>query len=283
MRLAELASVRASPTFTGASGAWGACTATVAPMRLTLPLLSVCLLLPAEFLHAQDPFEIQVYEYETVPKGRWNLETHVNYVSKGTTDYEGPMAPTEGQFHTTFELTRGITDNFELAGYLLFGSYTGGSFQYAGARIRPRVSVPKEWGWPLGVSLSLEVGFPVKVFEENGTTLEIRPILEKKFGDWQIDINPVVGTALSGPGKGEWDFEPGAARRVRSIEGARPVDRVLRGDPVLRRRVGSPDLPGGRHPLLRGRRPERRRRLGPDGRREPARLEGAPRRPVLSR
>jgi hypothetical protein len=160
-------------------------------------------------VRAQDPFEIQVYEYETVPKGKWNLETHVNYVSKGTTGYEGPMAPTEGQFHTTFELTRGITDNFELAGYLLLGSYTGGSFQYAGARIRPRVSVPKEWDWPLGVSLSLEVGFPVKVFEENGTTLEIRPIVEKKFGDWEVDINPVVGTALSGPGKGEWDFEPG--------------------------------------------------------------------------
>ena len=160
-------------------------------------------------LHAQDPFEIQVYEYETVPKGRWNLETHLNYVSKGTTTWEGPMAPTEGQFHTTFELTRGITDNFELAGYLLFGSYTGGSFQWAGGRIRPRVSAPKEWNWPIGVSLSVEVGFPVKVFEENGTTLEIRPILEKKFGDWQIDFNPVVGTALSGPGKGEWDFEPG--------------------------------------------------------------------------
>ena len=178
-------------------------------MRPTLPLLFAGLLLPAELLHAQDPFEIQVYEYETVPRGGWNLETHVNYVSKGTTGYEGPMAPTEGQFHTTFELTRGITDNFELAGYLLLGSYPGGSFQYAGARIRPRVSVPKAWGWPLGVSLSLEVGFPVKVFEENGTTLEIRPIIEKKFGDWQVDINPVVGTALSGPGKGDWDFEPG--------------------------------------------------------------------------
>jgi hypothetical protein len=174
---------------------------------------SLALLLPllcgAGSLRAQDPFEIQVYEYETVPKGRWNLETHLNYVSKGTTVWEGPMAPTEGQFHTTFELTRGITDNFELAGYLLFGSYTGGSFQWAGARIRPRVMVPREWNWPIGVSLSVEVGFPVKVFEENGTTLEIRPILEKKFGDWQIDFNPVVGTALSGPGKGEWDFEPG--------------------------------------------------------------------------
>jgi len=171
--------------------------------------LALVLLLATPAL-AQDAFEIQVYEYETVPKGKWNLETHVNYVSKGTTEFEGPVAPTEGQFHTTFELTRGITDEFEVAGYLLLGSYTGGSFQFAGARIRPRVMVPKEWNWPVSVSLSLEVGFPKKVFEENGATLEIRPILEKKVGDLQIDVNPVFGTALSGPGKGEWDFEPAA-------------------------------------------------------------------------
>ena len=173
---------------------------------VAIPVLAAALAAP---LRAQDPFEIQVYEYETVPKGRWNLETHLNYVSKGTTEWEGSMAPTEGQFHTTFELTRGITNNFEFAGYLLFASYTGGPFQFAGVRLRPRVSVPEEWGWPIGVSLSVEVGFPTKLFEENGTTLEIRPILEKKFGDWQIDFNPVVGTALSGPGTGEWDFEPG--------------------------------------------------------------------------
>jgi hypothetical protein len=166
-------------------------------------------LLAAFPLRAQDAFEIQVYEVETAPKGKWDLETHLNYVSKGTTAAEGPMAPTEGQFHTAFELTRGITDNFELAGYLLLGSYRGGGYQYAGMRIRPRVSVPKEWEWPIAVSFSVELGFPKKVFEENGTTLEIRPILEKKFGDWQLDVNPVLGTALRGPGKGEWDFEPG--------------------------------------------------------------------------
>ena len=38
---------------------------------------------------AQDPFEIQVYEYETVPRGMWNLETHINYVSRGTRDVRG--------------------------------------------------------------------------------------------------------------------------------------------------------------------------------------------------
>ena len=66
---------------------------------------------------AQDPFEIQVYEYETVPKGMWNLETHINYIGKGTKSFEGPVAPTNNQFHLTYELTRGITDYFETAGY----------------------------------------------------------------------------------------------------------------------------------------------------------------------
>lgn len=37
---------------------------------------------------AQDPFEIQVYEYETVPKGMWNLETHINYVGRGTRKFK---------------------------------------------------------------------------------------------------------------------------------------------------------------------------------------------------
>lgn len=66
-------------------------------------------------VHAQDPFEIQIYEYETVPKGMWNLETHINYVAKGTKSFEGPVAPTNNQFHLTYELTRGITDYFETA------------------------------------------------------------------------------------------------------------------------------------------------------------------------
>ena len=38
---------------------------------------------------AQDPFEIQVYEYETVARGRWDLETHVNYTARGIRDFSG--------------------------------------------------------------------------------------------------------------------------------------------------------------------------------------------------
>lgn len=43
-------------------------------------------------LQAQDPFEIQVFEYETARKGMWNLETHLNYVGSGTRTFDGRAA-----------------------------------------------------------------------------------------------------------------------------------------------------------------------------------------------
>lgn len=172
---------------------------------LLLAFASACL--------AQDPFEIQVYEYPTVPKGMWNLETHVNYVGKGTKTPEGTASPSHNQFHVTFELTRGITENFELAGYLVMARRAGinSAMEFAAWRIRPRVRVPERWRWPVGISLSTEFAFPRKQYEEARTTMEIRPIIEKKLGRWQLDFNPVVGKAIAGPGSGAgWDFEPGA-------------------------------------------------------------------------
>lgn len=176
-----------------------------------IPLLLLFLLITASDARAQDPFEIQVYEWETVPKGMWNLETHINYIGKGTKTFDGPVAPTNNQFHLTFELTRGLTDNFEMAGYLVLAHRPGGdTLDYVACRFRPRVSVPKSWHWPVDVSMSIEFGFPRKIYEENPVTLELRPIIEKKLGRFQIDVNPVFGKALSGPGASEgWDFEPG--------------------------------------------------------------------------
>jgi len=174
-------------------------------------LLLVPLLLAPGVLAAQDTFEIQVYEYATVPRGMWNLETHLNYVANGTSELEGTVAATEHQRHLTFELTRGITDYFEFAGYLVLAGREGHAAEFAGWRLRPRVRFPESWHLPVDISLSAEVGFPQDVYEENSTTLEIRPVLEKRFGRVQADLNPVIGRALEGPGKSEgWDAEPGA-------------------------------------------------------------------------
>jgi hypothetical protein len=162
---------------------------------------------------AQDPFEIQVYEYELVPKGQWNLETHMNYRRHGTTEFEGTVAPSSRQFHLTYELTHGITDWFEMAGYLVLAhrAQPDGGWDYAGWRLRPRFGIPPSWNWPVGLSLSTEIGFPKNTYEENPTTFELRPIIEKRFGRIQVDLNPTLARALRGPGSSEgWEFEPAA-------------------------------------------------------------------------
>jgi hypothetical protein len=159
---------------------------------------------------AQDPFEIQVYEYATVPRGRWDLETHVNFTARGIHEFDAGVAPSERQTHLTFELTRGITNYFELAGYLVTARRQGADAEIAGWRVRPRFRLPEDW-LPFKFSLSTEFGFPKRIYEENSVTFELRPILERSFGRLQIDLNPVLGKAIRGPTSSEfWDFEPGA-------------------------------------------------------------------------
>lgn len=167
---------------------------------LTRQLLCGFTLVFAAPLPAQDPFEVQVYLYQTVPSGRWNLETHLNHVARGAT---------KDETHLTFELTRGITDYFELAGYVLTARRPGVGGEFAGWRVRPRFRVPED-KLPFKFSLSTEVAFPERAYEENEITLEVRPIFEWALGALQLNINPVIGRSLRGPDAAEgWDFEPG--------------------------------------------------------------------------
>jgi hypothetical protein len=176
--------------------------------RLATAALTLCVSAP---VRAQDPFEIQVYEYITVPRGKWNLETHFNYTVRGVKTFEGSVAPTHHQSHLTFELTRGISDYFEMAAYLVLAKQSGQSPDFAGWRLRPRIRFPERWKLPVLLSLSAEVAFPQDAYEEADATLEIRPVLERQFGRVAIDLNPVLGRSIKGPGSDEgWVFEPGA-------------------------------------------------------------------------
>jgi hypothetical protein len=72
------------------------------------------------------------------------------------------------------------------------------------------VRLPEKW-LLIKVSLSAEVAFPRKEYENENATLELRPILERQFGRVALDVNPVLGRSVSGPGSSEgWEFEPGA-------------------------------------------------------------------------
>jgi hypothetical protein len=160
---------------------------------------------------AQDFFEIQVYPYLTVPKGRTMVEVHSNYFADGTTDAPPGEFPLHGQAHGTLEVTHGFTNYFECAGYLVAATHVPGEGgRWAGARIRPRVRFKETPQLFFNFSLSAEFGFNRSEFEANERTLEIRPIMEHEQGRLYLSINPVVGKALKGPDSDEpFDFEPG--------------------------------------------------------------------------
>lgn len=150
-------------------------------------------------LKAQDNYEIQVYGSETVEKGRTMVELHSNYTINGSKIASGPELPTNHVIHETIEITHGWTTWFETGFYIFNSVGSDGRTAYVGSHIRPRVAAPDSWKWPVGVSISTEFGFQKSAFDANTCSLEIRPIIDKKWGKTYISFNPTVDQSFVGP------------------------------------------------------------------------------------
>jgi hypothetical protein len=176
-----------------------------------LPLLAV---MPGRGT-AQDRFEIEVYPYATAARGEWELETHLNYTQVGTTTFDGRVAPTEGQTRLTTELTRGLTDHWEVSAYLLAAHRAAVGVEFAGWRLRSRVRAPETSRLPVHVGLSVELEAPQPAFSDSPLTLELVPIFERRVGRWQFTVDPAFEHDLSGPAASEgWELEPRARAAV---------------------------------------------------------------------
>ncbi|MBK0378917.1 hypothetical protein [Mucilaginibacter segetis] len=151
-------------------------------------------------VRAQDNYEIQVYASPTVDKGRTMVELHSNYTISGSkiADSYGQL-PSNHVVHETIEITHGWTTWFETGFYIFNSIGNNGRTAYVGSHIRPRVAVPDSWKWPVGVSLSTEFGFQKKEFSPNTSTLEIRPIVDKKWNKLYLALNPTVEKSFAGP------------------------------------------------------------------------------------
>ena len=178
-------------------------------VRVLVPVLMLGMICPLTVLVAQDAFEIAVYGAETAPRKAWELETHFNYIAQGTTAFDGPVAPSERQFHLAVELTRGLTEHWEVTAYLLSAYRPGPGVEYAGWRLRSRVRAPVSWRLPVDLGLAAELEFSPAAYDETTAGLEIRPILEKRVGRVQLQLNPVIERALTATsGAAEWELEP---------------------------------------------------------------------------
>jgi len=167
-----------------------------------MAFLSVCLLSASVPAAAQDNYEIQVYDAETVLPGHTMVELHSNFTIDGSKHSVDGLYPTNHALHETVEITHGFNSWFE-TGFYIFTSARDGNgqgYQWVGDHIRPRVWVPEKWHWPVGVSLSNEIGYQRRKFSVDTWTWEIRPIVDKKQGKWYWSLNPTLDRSFHGPG-----------------------------------------------------------------------------------
>jgi hypothetical protein len=170
-------------------------------MTNSTPAIIACIFLLQLSASGQGDNEIQVYSSPTIQRGWTIFELHSNHTFRGS-DYL--IDPKVAHWtNETLEITHGASKNFEIGFYTFTGFAPRGGYQYLGNQIRPRVTVPVEWKWPVGASLSVEFGFfrPDKAskFFWQG---EVRPIIDKTINNWYFTFNPNIEFAISGDNKG---------------------------------------------------------------------------------
>src|SRR4051794_23040005 len=171
---------------------------TVMRIRRLLQILA-CLPLLCSLAPAQDNYEVQVYGSETVAPRRTMVELHSNLTVSGEKQERSGVYPTNHAWHETVEITQGLNSWSEV-GFYIFTAYSPGhGYQWVGDHIRPRVRVPESWHWPVGVSLSQEIGYQRSQFSEDTWTWEIRPIIDKELGKWYLSFNPTLDRSFHGP------------------------------------------------------------------------------------
>ena len=178
--------------------------------RCRVALTLVLLLFPIA-ASAQDNYEIQVYGAALVPPGATMLELHSNFTFSGERASLNGVKPTQHALHETVEVTHGFNDWLEIGVYLFTSARAGDGWQWVGDHIRPRLSVPTRWHWPVGGSLSQEIGYQRRAFSTDTWTWEIRPIVDRQLGRWYVALNPAIERALAGASAGAgFSFSPNA-------------------------------------------------------------------------
>ena len=180
------------------------------PRGMRIALCVAALVCCAVSAVAQGNYEIQVYGSDTVAPKSTMVELHSNFTPEGQKNLVDGVYPTNHQQHETLEITQGLTSWSEVGFYVFTSWQDGHGVQWVGDHIRPRVRVPDSWHWPVGVSLSTEVGYQRAVYSPDTWTWEIRPIVDKSIGRWYFAVNPALERTWHGPDvKQGIGFSPG--------------------------------------------------------------------------
>jgi hypothetical protein len=167
--------------------------------KLMALAMAVCALsVPGRALAQTD--EIQVYDAELAPVGKFNLTWHNNYTPNGLTtpSFPGAIVPNKSWNGVT-EWAYGVTPWFEAGLYLPLYSHStnlGGTFD--GFKLRALFAVPHAADRKFFYGANFEFSVNQKDWNESRISSEVRPIVGWHLKPWDIIINPIIDTDYDG-------------------------------------------------------------------------------------
>jgi len=181
---------------------------------MTRALIATLLLsLPAA---AVDAFEIQVYDGTANAQGEAGLEMHFNYVADGLRTSALPELLPHHQAHLTLEPSYGIISFWELGAYLQGSLLPGGTFEYAGAKLRSKFVTPPQWHEHLRFGVNFELSLLPARYDHARWGAEIRPIAAWEDDRWIFAANANLGLPLTAPDLHEGpELQPCAMAKVK--------------------------------------------------------------------
>ncbi len=173
-------------------------------------LLGGSALLLSQVAHALNYFELEVYPYQTAAQGEVELENFTAYTLRGSQDMQAPDN-NKGLTRTSFEASYGVTEKTEIAGYVDYSRARGqNDWDLKASRWHARTRFAEKGELPVDLGLYAEVEFPKE--EDNDAEFELRGIIEKDFGKWTLDVNPIFEKVLKGVEKSEgWELQYAAS------------------------------------------------------------------------
>ncbi len=158
-------------------------------------LLLLCTAAVAAPAYAFNYFELEVYPYRTAARGELEIESHNAYTVQGT---DAAQDNRTDLARTSVEATYGLTDHLEFAAYAdaVHDPTRGHALTFAGQRYHLRASFFQKGQLPVDLGAYIEYELPK--MDEDKREVELRGIVEKDFGRWTLDVNPIFEKVIRG-------------------------------------------------------------------------------------
>jgi len=157
---------------------------------------------------AQQGYEFEVYGTQVKQPGAVEIELNTNYVASGPRLVDAELFPTHRMLRSSLELSAGLTNYLEASLYVLGARRSDGHSAYVGNRLRLTAAVPADFGLPIGLGITQEIGYSRPGFAEDKWSYELSPMVSARWSSLSFVINPSLERAVGTPGPHSIEFEP---------------------------------------------------------------------------